>query len=430
MTPKQPNVIWITIDALRADGLGCYGNARPTSPFLDSIAEDGLVFENALAQSSWTLPSLASLMTSKHPPEIGMTSHNSRFPDDSLRAAEIFRDKDYQTAGFVTCDFLADSRGFAEGFDTYEVHPQNVRADKINQRVFEWLSSIDTEKPFFLWVHYYDVHADYNPPPPFDSAFGLSFAEKELGTTRCLQDVIKKRRSLSAEETAGVRLLYDQEINYLDNQLRLLWDRLKEKNILDNSVTAIASDHGEEFMEHGGTLHTTSLYEELVHVPLILRFPKRIPAGKRVATPVQNIDLLPTLLELCEIENSYDLRGQSLLTSFDTTQENSCCFSHLGVAEDAESFADWEPSIFKTLYMARKGADKIIYDPIKDDYEFYDLQRDSAETVNRYDENDPKCIELKNILTLWKDSLNVANAESVEMEREVLERLEALGYIE
>lgn len=430
MTEKSPNVIIISLDALRADALGCYGYSRPTSPFLDEIAASGVRFENATAQASWTLPSMASLMTSKYPMETGMTNFNSRFPDNALRAAEIYKENGYHTAGFITCDFLSRERGFAEGFDVFEEFLNGARAEDINQKVFKWLSSYDREKPFFLWIHYFDAHADYDPPTPYDRSFERSFPNKELGTARHLQNLLKNGQRLSDEDNEGVRLLYDQEILYLDSQLRALRDRLKLENALDNTVTVIASDHGEEFLEHDGMLHTTSLYEELIHVPLILHYPKKVPAGKTVRTPVQNMDVLPTLLELCKIDSNHDLKGKSLLSGVDAQTEENLCFSHLEVSNDGGNYMDWKPSLFKTLYMARKGADKIIYDAKQDAYEFYNLQSDPKERFNIYKENDPNCLELKSALSEWMNSMKDSKTDSVEMDPEVLERLEALGYID
>jgi arylsulfatase A-like enzyme len=430
MKPKQPNVLLITLDTLRADALGCHGYSRPTSPFIDGIAEEGLRFENAMAQASWTLPSLASLMTSQYPQEIGMTNFNSKFSDNALRAAEIYRNNGYQTAGFITCDFLARNRGFAEGFDVYEEHLNNALAEDLNRSVFKWLASRDPEKPYFLWIHYFDIHADYDPPIPFDKSFGQSFEKKELGTASHLQNLLKNSQQMSEEDTDGVRLLYDQEIHYLDSKLQDLWNHFKNEDALHDTVTVIASDHGEEFREHGGMLHTTSLYEELVHVPLILHCPGKIPSGKTVQAPVQNLDILPTLLELCGLTPNCNLKGTSLLPSFEAEPEDSFCFSHLEVSQDGGSYLDWKPSLFRTLYMARKGADKMIYDAKDDSYEFYDLKLDPAETCNRYEVSNPKCIELKEALSQWIESHKKEDAESVDMEREVLERLEALGYIE
>jgi arylsulfatase A-like enzyme len=309
--PAGPNVVLITIDTQRADHLGCYGYNRPTSPFIDSLASSGVVFDDFTAAAPWTKPSTATILTGLYPSRHGALYHGSELntPDGMKTLAETFRDKGYVTAGFVSNPNIKKifkfDRGFQEFFDSpvedtvtmatfrdslfggilkaltkYQFN-WKYRNDctEVNRHVVAWLEKNRTEK-FFLYLHYIDPHEPYSPPADYEAQF-----RQNHGTL--LHNERKRRMGID---------LYDGEIRYTDDNLRKLADTLKQYGLWENTLFVITSDHGEEFFEHGILGHGFSLYQEVLRIPLILSGPG-VPGGIRVAAPHLNVDLAATVLD-------------------------------------------------------------------------------------------------------------------------------------
>ncbi len=433
----KPNIALLTIDTLRADHLGCYGYERGTSPHIDRLAENGVLFENAIAQAPWTIPSLASMLTSKFPPELGMIEKNSRFNGEHSLISSILKQSGYETAGFVSCvlDFLTDKRGFAEGFDHYVgLEEMKARADAVNQHAFEWLDQRSGDHPFFMWVHYCDVHSDYNAPEPFNESFTEKKLNTELGRSPELKRVLEGKKVLTAEELEDLVLLYDQEILYTDHHIGKLISKLKELGKFDDTLIIIGADHGEEFLDHGGTLHQTSLYDELVRAPLIFHYPKHFPRGQRITTQVQNMDIAPTLLELASLPAVEDFRGRSLLSLIQgkLDVDDAFSFAHLDISSFNLGCDDWKQSILRTVYMARSNEEKLIYDPLNESFEYYNLLEDPKEQNDIFTHSALEDRPIKNaLLNLYAQmERRPDDSQKMELEQETLDRLEALGYID
>jgi arylsulfatase A-like enzyme len=310
--PAGPNVILLVIDTLRADALGCYGYERPTSPNIDALAGSGTLFRSASSPAAWTKPSTATLLTGLHPSRHGALHHGSRLrlPEGETALAEEFRAAGLATAAFVTNPNIKRvfefDRGFQEFFDSpvedtvslaalrdsasgqllirLSRHQFNWKYENdvfsMNEHVFAWLER-NADQRFFLYLHYIDPHAPYAPPEPFRSEF--------------VQDhgfVVHNER----KRKVG-RDLYDGEVRAFDAGFGELLARLEEHSILDDTLIAITSDHGEEWYEFGIVGHGTSLYEPVIGVPMILAGPG-VPAGRVVPEPVQTLDLPATLLDL------------------------------------------------------------------------------------------------------------------------------------
>ncbi len=334
--PDAPNVLLIVLDTVRAQSLSLYGYARPTTPWLEQFAKSGVRFERAIAPAPWTLPSHASMFTGRFPHEL---SAEWRTPLDATypTLAEVLSARGYVTAGFVAnigyCSVESGlSRGFAH-YEDYQVSPGQIvnslalghsitknptfrrlvnyhqklgrkDAPDVSNGLLRWLSRQD-RRPYFAFLNYFDAHDPYLPPKPFDTKFG---PREGRGVPWRLS-----RRKLSPPEIQAELDAYEGTIAYLDHHLGLLFDELHRRGVLANTLVIITSDHGEQFGEHGVLMgHGNSLYRPVLHVPLLISFPSRVPAGKRVREPVTLRDLPATVLELLNLNGGAQLPGNSL----------------------------------------------------------------------------------------------------------------------
>ena len=304
---QAPNVLLISIDTLRADHLGSYGYPRPTSPRLDQLAREGARFETAVAPTSWTLPSHMSLLTGLDPLLTGVYVDTRSLPRGTDTLALRLAKLGYATGGVVSGGYLNAKWGFARGFDYYDdfsVGKRHFGADKqeitsphILQLANRWLDQWqqrDSRRPFFLFLHFYDVHYDFNPPPPYDTMFDPDYQGTLTGLDFDTNPALKP--GLPQRDLEHLLALYDGEIRHLDDHLGRFFDSLAERGVFDNTIVAVTSDHGEEFGEHGRFGHRETLYDEVLLIPLIVRFPAKIAPGTVVREQVRLIDVGPTLL--------------------------------------------------------------------------------------------------------------------------------------
>jgi len=293
-TDSPQNLLLITIDTLRVDHLGAWGYERRTSPGIDALAAQSVVFEEARSQSSWTLPSLASLMTSFYTSTHGCWDFDSRLSDSFTTLAEILTDNDYATAGVASHIFLAERYALNQGFQEYDQdlvlegfasHAQ-ITSPRITDKGIAWLAGRRHDPaPWFLWLHYFDPHAAYKRHPDISEAFGV---ERPVD-------------------------LYDGEIAFTDRAVARLLARLAELDLAKQTIVVLTADHGEEFYDHRGKLHGKTLYHEVIRVPLMIRAPGYAP--RRVRGAVRSVDLLPTLLELMGLPPPVEAEGLSLVSA-------------------------------------------------------------------------------------------------------------------
>jgi arylsulfatase A-like enzyme len=454
-TPDMPNVLMIIIDSLRADHLGSYGYARNTTPNLDSVARQGVRFENAISQAPWTAPSVASLFTGLYPSVHGLDGGISWGPgketaggnlpfaiqkalsSGQLTLAEALRQGGYRTAGFVSNVYVNSILGFSQGFevfnDEHEDYMNNVamakrRAGDTNAHAFSWLEE-KLEEPFFLMVHYNDAHWPYIPPSPY----GIEYIESYDGdlAPRDTGVVVKKKgkplTNLGPGDLAYIVGLYDGEIAYMDHNLGKLLERIDSLDLKRDFLTVITADHGEEFLDHGSSSHGYTLYDELIRVPMILRYPGRLKAVD-IKTQVRLIDVMPTILELVGISIATELQGRSLVPLLDG-QEGP------GPADALSEATLGEP--MKSL--RSDNGQKLIYSASDDDMMLFDLNNDPKEQVSLIRKNPSLAESLKAKLDRWVE-VNQAErtalhgeeqpAQEVVLNAEIQERLKALGYIE
>jgi arylsulfatase A-like enzyme len=292
------NIVFLLIDTLRADRLGTYGYARPTSPEIDAAAAYGIVFEDVVAQSSWTKTSMASLWTATYPIHNGILRYGHVIPEAAVMPAELLRDAGYRTAGLWRNGWVEANFGFAQGFESY-VRPaigrERMRVHR-ESRTPEPIAGTDEdltisatgflerfgEQRFFLYLHYMDVHQYVYD----DSAaiFGTSYSD-----------------------------IYDQSIHWVDRLVGVLLGELERLDLLKRTIVVIAADHGEAFLEHGREGHAQDLHNEVTHVPLIILPPFLLEPGIRVRATVSNVDLWPTLLDLVGLPPLPGADGRSLV---------------------------------------------------------------------------------------------------------------------
>jgi len=336
---NRPNVLLIVLDTQRADFLSSYGNRRVTTPHLDSLAAGGVLFERAFASSSWTLPSHISLFT-------GLLGFQHRTEERARRVlqpgpvtlAEQLSREGYATGGFVANLYWTGRQtGLARGFAHYEdyygtlgdaLHRATLirdfgtiqqmlgaidvqgrkRASHINREVLGWLERVKG-RPFFAFLNYFDVHAPYLPPEPFKGRFGVirpEFRAKRLEIGN------QPKRPQTAERWAYKVDRYQEMMLYLDDHLGKLFAELKRRGVLDNTIVIVTADHGEHFGEHGGIgEHGASLYTQETWVPLIIRYPERVPAGIRMSAAVSVADIPATITSLAGVRDTFP--GRSLL---------------------------------------------------------------------------------------------------------------------
>jgi arylsulfatase A-like enzyme len=327
-TPSRPNILLIVIDSLRADRADFYDTQRNLTPFLDSLAEHGNVFWNAYAQSSWASPSMASLWTSRYPSQHGVNAFTSVLSDTEPTLAAILKRNGYVTGGFSANFLLSKSMGFAQGFDRYEVFadppkPRNMffkaPAGAVDHQALAWLDTVHGHKaaPVFLYLHYMEPHFPYVPPKVFFDQI-LARLPNPLADRQVVYDMFfihPQRWHQTDEATVAVlRDMYDGEVIHVDAALRTLFSDLKSRGFLDHSIVVITSDHGEAFLEHGETSHGNTLYNEVIHVPLLLLLPGQ-STRVDIRRPVSLVDLGPTLLDLVGISAPPSFMGGSLASA-------------------------------------------------------------------------------------------------------------------
>ena len=328
-------MLLLVLDAVRAQSLSLYGYNRQTTPRLEEFAKTGVCFEQVLSTSPWTLPSHATMFTGRFTHQLfddGQTPLDAKTPlgEKHKTLAEHLSENGYVTGGFIgNVGYCGSSYGLNRGFTRYEDHVssfelffrscgltanffkylknnQNTIARKsaadINQSFLNWRSQHE-DRPFFAFLNYFDAHDPYIAPQSFELKFGT---QKPKGPT------IVHDRKYRAHEIQQLQDAYDSCIAYLDNEIGLLLDELKEKNILENTVVIVTSDHGEQFGEHGLMYHVNSLYRQLLQVPLLISFPKSTPAGERVHDAVSLRDLPATIIDLVDLENKKQFPGSTL----------------------------------------------------------------------------------------------------------------------
>ena len=395
--PEQINVLLITIDTLRYDHLGCYGNENVSTPLIDGIAAEGALFEFCAAHNTITLPSHVSILTGTDSTVHGVHDNSGyRLGPENDTLAELLKNEGYETGAFVGA-FVLDSRfGLDQGFDRYDddvgmaradlLRSMERRADKVVAPALEWISS--RQKKWFAWVHVYDPHAPYEPPPPFDERF-------------------------AGDPYAG-------EISYTDSALALIFDYLRNSGALDRTVIVITADHGEGLGEHGELTHGVFAYNTTLRVPLIIRAPWAIAPGMRIGRRARHLDVLPTILDLAGVEAASDKPGESLIEYVNSAESAPPADSYFE-AMSASLNRGWAP-----LTGTLSGKWKYIDLPIP---ELYDMDSDPGETSNQVSGMAGTAARLRQALRDYRAREEAGVNARIEEDAETMRRLQALGYL-
>ena len=424
------SVVLIVVDTLRADHLGVYGYDRPTSPNLDAWAEDGAVFEHAFSTSPWTLPSFGTMFTGQLPSRHlagtfvrgadGRPPNRSQFGqlDTSLPTlAEAASAAGFATAAVINNAFLGPRFGVDRGFDTYDFsaagNKQLRRADVVVDRAIAWLRGRD-DAPFFLVIHFFDPHMDYDPPEATRGQF--SSALPQTGLPRVTEQIRAALRRGDVFDRDYLVALYDEEILFVDRHLGRLFESLDADGLSDEAVVLLTSDHGEELFDHGGFEHGHTAYNELLRVPLIMRGPGIQPA--RHDLPVSLRDLFPTLLAVFGQAVPTGTPGRSLWSVLDG-----------GELPDRPAYAE------RTLYGAEHQAIidwpyKLIRRADSDEIRLFDLSADLGERHDLAASHPEDADRLRGLLEATLAAASGPRAaDEVDMDEATLKALRSLGYV-
>ena len=412
-------VVVVSIDTLRRDHMSLYGYPRRTTPGLEALSSEAVVFDDAVSTSSWTLPAHASLLTSAYPSVHGAVNLNVGLSPAWPNIATLLQEAEFTTDALVTHVYLSEDYGFGEGFDR-NVYLPETRAEELTNRAIRFLTS-KGDRDFFLFVHYYDPHWHYDPPEPYDKTFDASYEGDASGIWWDFKEL--DRDSIDPRDLRHIEALYDGEILYTDHHVERLIRTMKELDIFDKTLLVVTSDHGEEFLEHGNWEHQKTLYDEQLRVPLIVKYPGGEGGGRRVASQVSLLDVAPTIADVMELPVPGSFRGVSLSGE---------------MTGDRELWSETEHTIDGTHKLSlRRGASsgKAIFSVRDDevDVELFDLRQDPGELEALSDGEMTERVEQR-----LRDYLAAAalaregkgETPNVELDPEERERLRSLGYIQ
>ena len=470
-----PNVILISVDTLRADHVSSYGYDKPTTPSIDALAARGIRFAHAASTAAFTVPTHASMMTGLYPSSHGATYQYDDPSSFVIRGmspetptlAEILSRHGYETAGFVSCSLVGRQFGFARGFSVYDdrfdrlqraraqlfarsllfrgleqygvFKPEDLdgerHASEVNPLVEDWLRGrAAPNQSFFLFVHYYDAHAPYAPPPEYARRGDGSPIEAIYQGNLLLHGAY----TLTPEALDDTLALYDGEIRYVDDHVGRLMKLLETSGALRNAIVILTSDHGESFGEHDHWAHTRVLYEDVVRVPFIMQLPQGRGAGSVITDAIaQPTDILPTVLSTVGLAVPREVQGKDLTALLDPGRSRprapsraaSTAFSEQ--MHDADSARRFGSRYEADLQAVRTLRWKYIFSS-KGPEELYDLTADPAECTNLAGLKPGELLSMRELMGIWRRSIGapIETHAREEIDPATIENLRSLGYIE
>ena len=380
------NVILLTIDALRKDALGCYGDGGGLSPFMDSIQERCIRFTKAQSIGPYTQASFPGILTSSYYLEyLNQEREEEELSKWRTLISEVLQRQDIVTAGFHSNAYLWDCFGWNRGWNTFydssdeEVDDEApyIKARELNRRVHDWLSSQVARaeyRPFFLWLHYMDIHEPYVPEGKYIDMIDPTIDLSEDAMFKLFEDVLMKRDVSDKGVVDLLGKLYRALVREVDASVGELFGIMEDLDILKDTTIIITSDHGDEFGEHGGLSHDGKMYSELIDVPLIIFEPEG-QKPETCSTLVSNIDIPPTIAHLFGLKPAESFGGHSLLP-LEGYPARGCYGEALDIS------AIQERGEMKEVHYYREGDLKIIFRETDNSWELYDLKRDTGELNN------------------------------------------------
>ncbi len=442
-SPADPrHVIMISLDTTRADHLGCYGNRWIRTPNIDALAGESIILADFLTAATTTLASHTSLFTGKYPHSHGVPRNGFRIDGRNVMIPEIFRDAGFTTVGFIG-SFALDKRfGFAQGFAHFDQdfdievgrggYDQNQRsAEKVTDAVIRYLGEGEVPERLFLFVHYFDPHMPYSPPPPYNTMYDSILVDRADGPKNHPAWLPGKPPLVSRRLLSG----YAGEISYMDKHVGRLLDFLRRRGILDDAVLVMTSDHGENFGDAPGGLpfyHGLTVYEPEARVAGLIRLPNGRHGGTRHEGVVGSVDILPTLVRFFGLPVPEGIDGKALdLNKLKETPRGACFSEATQPREEVEVDSLWFNA--RKARCVRLGKMKYIETLYVNREELFDLSNDPNERRNLLAGSagsDLGAGDLRALLSEWDASARPLPTEfDQERKEETMRRLRALGYL-
>jgi arylsulfatase A-like enzyme len=434
------NVIVVVLDALRADHLSCYGYFRKTTPNLDRFASRSLLFENCISQACYTLPSHASLFTSKYVHSHNAIESNTRLPDKETTLAQVLKIYGYKTALFAGGVYFEPVYGFGRGFDSYYAKTTELKdgfpfrmgkSDEIYPKALKWIEE-NKENKFFIFIHSYDLYLPIKFPPEFPNRYDPGYrgiadellSRQRLHLQRTSRGTFREGRGylrgpeeleLNERDKAHIIANYDDGVFYNDMFVGRLLEKLDELNLTGKSLIILTADHGTDLFDHG-TVHMYmdgSAYEEVIHVPLIISLPRPQAKTARIKTQVQLIDLAPTVLDFLGIPVNSGAQGKSLCPVIKGTAPKDF---------NRNVFSGWD-----NIQAVRRLEWKLIFSQGK--YELYNLKSDPHELNDLAGRNQGILLGCIKDLFSWNAGLSPEEDDNqVELSPGLVRKLKESGY--
>jgi arylsulfatase A-like enzyme len=424
----KPDVVIFLADALRADVLGTYGFEGPTSPHLDRLAAEALVVEGFRAHTSWTQPAVASIFTGRAPGSHGVSQAEDLLVPQLVTLAEAFRAAGYRTAGFVANTVVNPRRGFRQGFEAWNDDPglYGAPAEILVEEALRWLAA--GSKPALIYIHTMEPHWPYEPDPEDWAPFEPSDYRGERDASKLLE----RQKGLMPEEVQYLRSLYLGAVRKNDRAFGTLVEGLEEMGSLDEALVVFTADHGEELHDHGGLQHRYTLYEEVLRIPLVIRFPGGVSAGRRDPGPAEQADLFPTLAALLDLGGPAATDGRDLSTRWLTAAAS---------ADPGELYGELRHGDLTKVAVVSEGKKLIlnsgpaVFWPLGVRVELYDLDDDPGERINRARHEPITVGYLRSrarqlARELERSRASVGAGERLALSDDERKKLRALGYIE
>ncbi len=439
-----PNVVIVLVDTLRPDRLGVYGNSQGLTPSIDALAKEATVFRNTYAQSSWTNPSVASLFTSRFQSQHQVISFGSKLDASEQTLAELLQARGYATAAFVANFLLNQKNGFSQGFDVWQTVARpdpdapagkvaflKGRGDGVNRAVFGWLDGrTDRSQPVFLYVHYMETHAPYDPPEAIVAAQRGDAPPPETTAVNTFMEL--PGMPMPDRLLPDAWALYDAEVVSVDAAIGRLFEGLRARGVLDDAVLVFLADHGEEFKEHGHVGHNQSLYEEVIRVPLMIATTGR-PAARTTESLASIVDVAPTVLELIGGPAAPQFEGRSRASEIGAPRWWASLWRSAPPAESrvfSELIKTPETLRLNPHERAVVTADAKLIAGVNGEREYYDLRTDPGE----HDPNGlaaaPRVALDRGLSELIAFAGHAPPLKTPVLDAETREHMRALGYAE
>jgi arylsulfatase A-like enzyme len=436
---RPRNVILISLDTLRPDHMSCYGHERETTPNLDRKVAGGALFTDVTSVAPWTLPAHATMLTGLYPSHHGLKDHDARLSDKHVTLAEEFRDAGYETLAVVNTHNVGAPQfqmlqGFEKSFYVQEIEVNPGGVGKTKQRTFNSGPSVvstakdylrDNDRPFFLFLHFYDAHTDFTPKEEFFDRFVEPYSGRMTGHTGQLAGIRARGEgpTLTEEDLRFLRQMYDAEICQLDDLLGRFFEWLDEEGLAQDTLFVVTSDHGEEFVEHGSVLHGTTQYEELLDIPLLMWGPG-VPSGTVIDAPVSTIDIVPTILGMMDLPSRETRDGVDVSVLW---KGGSLPERLLFGEADHNNVVDRQ-EVTDIRHMVREGSLKLHHNTATGQYELYDIDSDAGEQSDRSESRAQDVERLRLALEDFRATAVEPEPVGAEMSAADREKLDALGY--